>query len=75
MWKLQQRAIFAALAHTLFLTQKSPLVPFPLQQCEKIVRFLKVLGNKFAYKSSQKDFWLLAILEKSINVTTGTDII
>ena len=28
-------------------------------QCDQIWRFLKVLGNKFAYKSSSKDFWTI----------------
>ena len=29
-----------------------------LEQCDQIERFLKVLGNKFAYESSPKDWGL-----------------
>ena len=39
-------------------------------QWDQIGRFLKVLGNKFAYKSSQKHLGLLGYFEKEHFVKT-----
>ena len=47
-----------------------------LEQCDQIGRFLKVLGNKFANKSSPKkisDLWVN--LKRQIDVKTAMDII
>ena len=53
-----------------------PTTTTTADQCDQIGRFLKVLGNKFALKSSQKRLLTFGLIwNQSINVKNAVEIV